>query len=451
MLFLAQGVLTAACATTLVVYVDKQRLVALNTEIERRIGTIIAGIQIDDTNPSEVVFTPPETLAPTDLYVIRDRKGSVLGSSRHSRTLLEQARSTAGDISFVSRGEHYRGRLNRSIPITDPDEQKPDTPAPQVDIGYAVPAGTFDLASRRIVLMAIAGSLFWIASSCLIAWFSVTRGMLPLGELAKQASAITERSWALSLSPQVRDVFETQPLALALEALVVRLSAAFERERMFVNDAAHELKTVVAIQKSSLQVALQGKPTSSDYRGGLERALEDVDRLNALVHRMLSLASIEGLNQAKQSDWVALDETILAACDQLGPVAAAYRLTIKPQIAGRYYVASEEGLLQTLWVTLLENAIRYSPANSAVKVECSLTEHRATVVIEDYGTGIRVEDLPHIFERFYRGDASRSRDTGGFGLGLSIAKAIVEKHNGQIEVDSTRGAGTTVRVSLPCA
>jgi len=218
-----------------------------------------------------------------------------------------------------------------------------------------------------------------------------------------------------------------------------------------VNDAAHELKTVVAIQKSSLQVALQGDAVASDYRIGLERALEDVDRLNALVHRMLSLASLEGSDRAKEIELVALDETILAACDQLGPVAAAHRITIESQIAGRYYVASEEGLLQTLWVTLLENAIRYSHAHSSIRIDCNLTDNRATVVVQDCGAGIRPEDLPHIFERFYRGDVSRSRDTGGFGLGLAIAKAIVEKHNGDTAVESERGAGTIVRVVLPCA
>ena len=146
---------------------------------------------------------------------------------------------------------------------------------------------------------------------------------------------------------------------------------------------------------------------------------------------------------------MALDEPILAACDQLSPVAAAHRITLKPQIAGRYYVASEEGLLQALWVTLLENAIRYSPTHSSIKIGCHLKKNLATVVGEDRGAGIRPEDLSHMFERFYRGDASRSRDTGGFGLGLAIAKVLVEKHNGDIAVKSERGAGTIVRVVLP--
>ena len=446
--FLAQGVLIGACAISLVVYIDMQRLTVLDTNIARQTGTLVAAIQISDADQSQLVFTAPKTLPAGDLYVIRNSMGSTLASSAYSEALSSRIPAT-GKFWFASRGLRYRGELTRSVPILDPDDEASDKPAPLVDIWYAVPSEAFALTSRRIIVIAIFGSVFWIASSCLIAWFSVARGMLPMAELAKQASSITERSWTLALSTQVREVSETRPLALALESLVFRLRAAFERERTFVNDAAHELKTVVAIQKSSLQVALQGNAVASDYRIGLERALEDVDRLNALVHRMLSLASIEGSDQAKEIEWVALDETILAACDQLGPVAAAHRISIKTRIAGRYYVPSEEGLLQALWVTLLENAIRYSPAHSSITVDCHLHDNRATVVVQDCGAGIRPEDLPHIFERFYRGDASRSRDTGGFGLGLAIAKAIVEKHNGDIAVESERDAGTIVRVGLP--
>jgi len=129
---------------------------------------------------------------------------------------------------------------------------------PQVSIWYAIPLVDFDRGSRRIVLIAVGCSLFWVASSCIIAWFSVTNGMVPLVELARQASAVSERSWALSLPPDVRNISETRSLALALEALVARLSAAFQRERTFVNDAAHELKTVVAIQNLHCRLHCRG-------------------------------------------------------------------------------------------------------------------------------------------------------------------------------------------------
>jgi signal transduction histidine kinase len=294
------------------------------------------------------------------------------------------------------------------------------------------------------------GSLFWIASSCGIAWFSITRGMTPLGDLATQAAAITEQSWSLSLSPQVRATSELRPLAQALEELVLRLGSALERERTFVSDAAHELKTVVAILKSSLQVALQGPENETEYKVGLERASEDVDRLSVLVNRMLSLASIEGSDRNKRSDSVALDETILAACDQLRPIAALHGMKLQLDLAGSSVIEREDGLLQTLWITVIENAIHYSSRESSVSVSSVCNGRSCTVSIQDHGSGIAPENLPHIFERFYRADSSRSRDTGGFGLGLAIAKAIVGRHQGKIEIKSNPGQGTTVLVALPC-
>jgi len=331
LMVVAQGLLTAVCATALVVYVNQKRLAVIDTELERRIGLLVAALQIDDKDPSKLDFTMPEPLSAGDLYVIRDHKGAVLGMSR-PRTLPEQTSEAASSFSFTARGKSYRGRVRRGIPVIDPDEENSAILTPQVNIWYAMSLDDFDRDSRRIVLIAIGCSLFWVASSCIIAWFSVTKGMVPLMELARQASAVSEHSWALSLPPDVQNILEIRPLALALEALVTRLSAAFSRERIFVNDAAHELKTAVAIQKSSLQVALQGDETASEYRRGLERALEDVDRLNALVHRMLSLASVEGSDRAKESDWVSLEETVFSACDQLAPIAAAYRVAITTQL-----------------------------------------------------------------------------------------------------------------------
>jgi signal transduction histidine kinase len=453
LLLIAQGILTAGCATALVIYIKRQRVAVFDAEMDRRVNALVGMLQVDDRGASGLEFSPEEGPLPAgDLFVIRDLKGAVIASSPYGIESLEQTPlGSAPDLAFVARGQAYRGRMTRAIPVVDQDEEKPNQPLPQVDVSYAIPSAGFDATSRRIASAAIAGSLFWLASSCLIAWFSVFRGMLPLGELAEQASAVTERSWSLSVSPRVKEVSELRPLALAFEALILRLSAAFERERTFVSDAAHELKTVVAIQKSSVQVALQGPETASNYRDALERASEDIDRLNALVHRMLSLAVIEGSDRTRMNDAVLLDESILGACDQLRMVATSHRVTLDVRAAGTRFIRSEEDLLQTLWVTLLENAIRYSTPDSSITTSTTLEGRSCVVAIQDHGLGITEELLPHIFERFYRADSSRSRDNGssGFGLGLSIAKAIVERHNGRIEVMSQLGLGTTFFVTLP--
>ncbi len=451
LLLIAQGILTVVCATALVFYVKQQRIAVFDAEIQRRISVLTTMIQVDDSEPSGLGFNlEQEALPADDLFAIKDMKGTVIGTSSHSMKILDHtAFGSENDLTFEARGGTYRGRLVRAIPVLDQDEEKSNKPIPPVDISYAIPSAGFDAASRRIVVAAVTGSLFWLATSCLIAWYSVSNGMLPIGELADQAKAITERSWSLSLSSNVREVSELRPLALAFEALILRLSAAFDRERTFVSDAAHELKTIVAIQKSSLQVALHGTQTIAEYRECLERASEDVDRLNVLVHRMLSLASIEGSDRMRIDSPVALDETIFAACDQLRTVALSQGVTLVTHLVERCAIRSEEGMLQTLWVTLLENAIRYSTPNSSISISATLENTVCVVTVQDHGAGIAAEYLPHIFERFYRADSSRSRDTGGFGLGLAIAKAIVERHNGRIEVKSQLGLGTSVLVTLP--
>jgi signal transduction histidine kinase len=162
---------------------------------------------------------------------------------------------------------------------------------------------------------------------------------------------------------------------------------------------------------------------------------------------MLTLASLEG-DRKVTDDTVALNETILAACDQIRPIAALYRVDLRLHLTTSCTIQSEEGLLQTLWTTLIENAIRYSPPDSIVTVRCSREEQLCVISVQDHGLGIAQEHLPHIFERFYRADLSRSRDTGGFGLGLAIAKAIVDLHGGHIDIESAPGKGTAVSVTF---
>jgi signal transduction histidine kinase len=334
--------------------------------------------------------------------------------------------------------------------VLDQDSEEVSQPTLRVDLAYAMPMDRFHAKLLGVVTMAIIGGCLWLTVSSLIAWFSISRGLAPLDELAAQASLITERSWAFRPASRVTTVAELQPLTEALKNLVSRLRSAFERERTFVNDAAHELKTAVAIQKSTLQVAANGPQDVVEYRRGFEQALLDVDRLETLVLRMLSLASVEGSTLAGSFHPTALDETLVAACDQLAPLAEVRGTTIDANNIVSSRVRGDAALLKTLWITLIENAIQYSARGSSVDI-CMAAHNTAlcSVTIRDRGEGIAPQDLPRVFDRFYRADRSRSRATGGYGLGLAIAKAIVERHNGRISMESTLGSGTIVHVELP--
>jgi signal transduction histidine kinase len=231
------------------------------------------------------------------------------------------------------------------------------------------------------------------------------------------------------------------------------LQRAFDRERQFTADAAHELKTAVAILKSSLQLLSSKARSTEEYKKGLERALEDSGRLEALVCGTLSLARAQQWAEEGKSDniqWMDLVHSWEQSVADLQALAQSRGVELRFQATGECTVRADPVDLQTVWVNLLQNAIQHSPPRSTVHVRVSASEpDTASIVVEDSGTGIPAEDLPYVFERFRRGDPSRSRATGGFGLGLSICRAILEAYGGRIEIESTNGAGTRVFVSIP--
>jgi signal transduction histidine kinase len=247
---------------------------------------------------------------------------------------------------------------------------------------------------------------------------------------------------------------ELIPLSRALHRLVDRIQAAFQRERRFLSDAAHELKTAVAIQKSTLQLLEQGRLGEQEYRDGIARALEDTARTERLVADMLLLSSIEQSDRAEDTNMpkpaANLNDTLHSAIDRLASIARMKSVSIEFQPAENLHISAREAELSQLWVNLLENAIQHAPSGSRVIIAAERNgNNMCRVRIQDFGSGISADDIPHVFERFYRSDLSRSRLTGGFGLGLSIAKAVVEKNHGDIAIHSAPGAGTHVDVCFP--
>jgi signal transduction histidine kinase len=272
-------------------------------------------------------------------------------------------------------------------------------------------------------------------------------------ELAIEASRVSARNWSFSPPQEARNKRELAPLVDALEATIAGLQRAFDRERNSTADAAHELKTAVAILKSSLQLLDCQPRSSADYKKGLDRALEDCDRLEALVCGTLSLARAQQWAEEGKSENIQCID-LLNTCEQsvahLQALAHARGVKLRCLTEDDCVVKADPVDLQTVWANLLQNAIQHSPPGSVVSLRVSASESdSALIVVEDLGSGIPPEHLPHVFERFRRGDPSRSRDTGGFGLGLPICKAIVEAYAGHIRIESSDNTGTRVFVSLP--
>jgi signal transduction histidine kinase len=205
-----------------------------------------------------------------------------------------------------------------------------------------------------------------------------------------------------------------------------------------------------------LQLLVYQPRSNEDYRIGLGRSLEDCDRIEALVCNTLSLARAEQQADEQRSgdlQHVDLVQNCQRSVVDLQPLAQARGIELQfvaSNDANDAIVKADPESLHTVWVNLVQNAIQHSTAGSTVFLKVATSGPDATLVtVENSGSGIPAEELPHVFNRFYRGDPSRSRSTGGFGLGLSICKAIVESFGGGIQITSPDGSGTRVSVSLP--
>lgn len=223
---------------------------------------------------------------------------------------------------------------------------------------------------------------------------------------------------------------------------------ALDEQRRFVADASHELRTPLAAMKTEIEVALR-RPDPSAHAAVLHSNLEEIGKLERLSSSLLTLARHEDERQRPTFAPVPLASVIDTAWKRVEPLAHRKKITIERDgLTG--IVNGDDARLAELFVILLDNAVKYSHAQSVVRVHGVWSRRHATVMVTDQGVGIAPADLPHVFRRFYRADASRSKQgTDGYGLGLAIAKQTAEHHGGTMAIASTHGTGTTVTVVLP--
>jgi signal transduction histidine kinase len=247
---------------------------------------------------------------------------------------------------------------------------------------------------------------------------------------------------------------ELAPLTEAMESVLKRLERSFLQQKTFLSDAAHELKTAVAVVKSSLQLLNMKRRTGAEYKAGLERCLGDCQRLEEIVAKMLTLAREENSRNAigdvRAADLVGCARESVSRLETMAALRGVQVRLAEPDAGvgtAQVALAAEHCLL--LVENLLTNAVQHSAPGSAVELRMTVEGREMVLEIEDRGDGIDPQALPHVFDRFYRGDPSRTRNTGGTGLGLAICKAIVDKAGGSIVLTSQRSLGTTATVRLP--
>jgi heavy metal sensor kinase len=274
------------------------------------------------------------------------------------------------------------------------------------------------------------------------------KALAPVDRMVQTADQITAARLDRRIEVTKTDD-ELGRLARTLNGMIARLERSFEEIRRFTADAAHELRTPIAVLRNEAEVALRLPREPEHYRAILEGQLEELERLSRLAERLLFLCREDAGLVPRACRPVDLREVVEDVAEHMRVVAAEKRVTLQAEGVAPCGIEGDEDQLRRLLFNLLDNAIKFTPASGTVRIETTCGDAEARIVVADSGIGIPPEHLPHVFQRFYRVDPAREPDMGGAGLGLSIARSIAEAHGGSIAVESTVGVGTRVILTLP--
>ncbi len=290
-------------------------------------------------------------------------------------------------------------------------------------------------AGGTVLLLGLAGG-----------WWIATRALRPIGDISAAAAGISAGDLAIRIHTSDTES-ELGLLARDLNHTFAELQGAFERQARFTADASHELRTPVAVVLAQTQSALTRERPAGEYREYLEACQRAAGRMRGIIEDLLTLARLDSSAGSKPAaEPCDLERIVRETVELLGPVAAEcdIRLDLFPARC-----IGDSGQLARAVSNLVSNAIQYNRPGGSVRISLEGGTDAVTLSVSDTGQGIPPEDLPHVFERFFRADKSRSSARGHAGLGLAITKAIIDAHGGTIRVESEPRRGSTFTVSLP--
>jgi two-component system OmpR family sensor kinase len=270
----------------------------------------------------------------------------------------------------------------------------------------------------------------------------------PVVALTEQAEHIGRKELGERL-PIIRSGDELERLSLALNRMIERLEEALAHNQRFSADASHELRTPLTIIRGELESLLEIPELESQAVEGISSALEESDRMSRIVNNLLTISRLDGGGERIEMLPVELTSILNTTLDHMGLLAEEKGIIVTCDAPAQVWVTGDAMRLKQVIVNLVDNAIKYTTESGCILVRLMAHEEYALLTVTDTGIGIPAASLPFVFDRFYRTDKARSRESGGTGLGLAIVKAICTAHQATVSVESAENKGATLRVQLP--
>ncbi|HWZ99717.1 MAG TPA: ATP-binding protein [Candidatus Dormibacteraeota bacterium] len=319
------------------------------------------------------------------------------------------------------------------------------------EIRAAVPTEPFDQALDHFRLIEKECLPLLVLLASLLGYWLSGRSLAPVNRIIETAELVGVQNLSRRLEvPKAKD--ELRRLTLTLNAMLDRIETSFKKITQFTADASHDLRTPVAVIRTSAELALRKERSEVEYRDALNKILATSVETSELLENLLSLARADAGALGLELHPLELGEHVRKVQERAVILSADKSLDFRLEAPTTpVWVKADAIALDRLLSILVDNAIKYTPSGGHCEIALSQEKDNAQITVSDSGIGITKEDIQHIFDRFYRADRARSRNRRGAGLGLAIARWITDMHGGKIMVESEPGAGSIFRVSLPIA
>jgi heavy metal sensor kinase len=303
---------------------------------------------------------------------------------------------------------------------------------------------------RRFLVALLAGLIVVLALAIWGGFLVIKWALAPVKRITATAEEITSYHLDKRL-PIVESGDEIALLSKTLNQMIGRLDESFQSVNRFTSDASHELRTPLTIIRGELETSLLDESLSASVRETIYSLIEETENLSKIVQCLLSLSRLDAGSAQMECVRLNLGDLVSAITDQMVPLADEKHVLLSSQAQGRVEVDGDRVRLKQVVVNLLDNAIKYTPEGGTVTVGVNVSDRQAQLEISDSGPGIPANDLPHVFERFFRADRVRLGTIEGAGLGLSIVQSICTAHGGLVRAENHAGGGCRFVVRLPLA